>query len=155
VPILAYFLTWTTYGTWLPGDARQWVHKKGWAGRSYQKPDLGRRASAERLMTDERVRLNGDERQAVADSLRATCLAKGWAVHALAVRTNHVHIVVAAPNEKPEKAMVCLKAWASRALNVRLGARRWWTRHGSTRYLKTEVSLAKAIEYVNGQDPAR
>ncbi len=22
---LAYFLTWTTYGTWLPGDERGWV----------------------------------------------------------------------------------------------------------------------------------
>jgi len=24
---LAYFLTWTTYGTWLPGDERGWVLK--------------------------------------------------------------------------------------------------------------------------------
>lgn len=22
---LAYFITWTTYGTWLPGDPRGWV----------------------------------------------------------------------------------------------------------------------------------
>jgi len=87
--------------------------------------------------------------------LLATCSAKGWAVHALAVRTNHVHIVVTAPNERPEKVMVCLKAWASRRLNTRLRTRRWWTRHGSTRYLKTEVSLAKAVAYVNSQDSAR
>ena len=26
---LAYFLTWTTYGTWLPGDERGWVAKPG------------------------------------------------------------------------------------------------------------------------------
>ena len=24
---LAYFLTWTTYGTWLPGDERGWSRK--------------------------------------------------------------------------------------------------------------------------------
>ena len=24
---LAYFLTWTTYGTWLPGDERGWNRK--------------------------------------------------------------------------------------------------------------------------------
>ena len=24
-PPLAYFLTWTTYGTWLPGDERGWI----------------------------------------------------------------------------------------------------------------------------------
>src|SRR5262249_3307643 len=27
--VLAYFLTWTTYGTWLPGDARGWVQVPG------------------------------------------------------------------------------------------------------------------------------
>jgi hypothetical protein len=26
---LAYFLTWTTYGSWLPGDERGWVAKPG------------------------------------------------------------------------------------------------------------------------------
>jgi hypothetical protein len=26
---LAYFLTWTTYGSWLPGDERGWVEKPG------------------------------------------------------------------------------------------------------------------------------
>ena len=24
---LAYFITWTTYGTWLPGDERGWNRK--------------------------------------------------------------------------------------------------------------------------------
>ena len=28
---LAYFLTWPTYGTWLPGDERGWVeYRHGW-----------------------------------------------------------------------------------------------------------------------------
>jgi hypothetical protein len=28
---LAYFLTWVTYGTWLPGDDRGWVeYRHGW-----------------------------------------------------------------------------------------------------------------------------
>ena len=26
---LAYFLTWPTYGTWLPGDERGWVEYQG------------------------------------------------------------------------------------------------------------------------------
>jgi hypothetical protein len=25
MPVLAYFITWTTYGTWLHGDARGWI----------------------------------------------------------------------------------------------------------------------------------
>ncbi len=28
---LGYFLTWVTYGTWLPGDERGWVeYQRGW-----------------------------------------------------------------------------------------------------------------------------
>jgi hypothetical protein len=28
---LAYFLAWSTYGTWLPGDERGWVeYARGW-----------------------------------------------------------------------------------------------------------------------------
>jgi hypothetical protein len=26
---IGYFLTWVTYGTWLPGDARGWVEYQG------------------------------------------------------------------------------------------------------------------------------
>ena len=35
---LAYFITWATYGTWLPGDERGWVeYRHGW-----QLPDRAR-----------------------------------------------------------------------------------------------------------------
>jgi hypothetical protein len=49
--------------------------------------------------------------------------------------------------------MSSLKAYATRGLrnaNV-LDHVNAWTRHGSTRYIKTPESLAKAIEYVRGQ----
>ena len=46
---LAYFLTWPTYGTWLPGDERGWVeYRHGW-----QLPDPARkreRRPARRMM---------------------------------------------------------------------------------------------------------
>ena len=34
---LAYFLTWTTYGTWLPGDERGW-NRKGEVKRTSNAP---------------------------------------------------------------------------------------------------------------------
>jgi hypothetical protein len=44
---LAYFLTWPTYGTWLPGDERGWVeYRRGW-----QLPDPARKLEAEARMT--------------------------------------------------------------------------------------------------------
>ena len=46
---LAYFLTWSTYGTWLPGDARGWIeYAHGW-----QFPDAARMLEAEARMTED------------------------------------------------------------------------------------------------------
>jgi len=149
--LLAYFLTWTTYGTWLPGDERGWVHH-GEGGILPGDPD--RVARAEKLMASAPIRLSDQQRKTVSETIRQSCLAKGWEVHALSVLSNHVHIVVAGCDETPEKAMSFLKAWSSRKLNNVFPAgtgRRWWTRHGSTRYIKSDVSLNKAIEYVNNQ----
>ena len=39
---VAFFLTWPTYGTWLPGDHRGWVlHQHGW-----KMPDPAKQAEA-------------------------------------------------------------------------------------------------------------
>ena len=54
---LAYFLTWTTYGTWLPGDERGWVKRK----RGFQAPDMSLHQSA-----------NAHERQGMRSHRRAT-----------------------------------------------------------------------------------
>jgi len=151
---LAYFITWTTYGTWLPGDTRWWVDKQGSAATPYREPDQERVLLARRLMKREPVRLASGERRIVKQVIRRACQIKDWAVHALNVRSNHVHIVVTAHEESPERVMSSLKAWASRRLNESSGEerrRRWWTRHGSTRYLNAQRSLVRAIQYVRNQ----
>ena len=51
---LAYYLTWTTYGTWLPGDERGWVK----FGRGQQQPDSIRKIEAEARMTEDACRLD-------------------------------------------------------------------------------------------------
>jgi REP element-mobilizing transposase RayT len=150
MPILAYFLTWTTYGTWLPGDRRCWVHKRGSVETPYQIPNASREAFARSLMPGEPVFLDADERVVVEGAILAACRRKRWSVHALSVRSNHVHIVVTANDQSPERTMANLKAWASRALGQKTH-RRWWTIHGSTRYIKAESSLASAIAYVQNQ----
>ena len=72
-----------------------------------------------------------------------------WSFAAL-VRTNDVHVVVAA-DQSPERVMNTFKAYASRALNRtaldRLDRRRW-ARHGSTRHLWTRTAISAAVHYV-------
>ncbi len=71
------------------------------------------------------------------------------------VRTNHVHVVVTA-DVSPEDVLTQLKAWASRRLNEHAGLRhaapderpRWWTGHGSTKWINDARYLDHAIRYV-------
>jgi hypothetical protein len=58
---LAYFLTWPTYGTWLPGDERGWTqYRRGW-----QLPDAARELEAEARMTEDACRLDVEQRVVV------------------------------------------------------------------------------------------
>ena len=79
-----------------------------------------------------------------------TCAFRAWHVYAIHVRTNHIHAVLGG-DAKPERMLTDLKAYASRKLNE-LGLdppeTKRWARHGSTRYLWDERSLAAAIRYV-------
>ena len=51
---IAFFLTWVTYGTWLPGDARGWVdYRRGW-----QPSDPVLELEAAARMTEDACRLS-------------------------------------------------------------------------------------------------
>ena len=57
---LAYFLTWPTYGTWLPGDERGWVdYHRGW-----QLPDPARKLEASARMNESACWLDDEQSQA-------------------------------------------------------------------------------------------
>ncbi|MBI2806806.1 MAG: transposase [Planctomycetes bacterium] len=142
---IAYHITWTTYGTWLPGDARGWV-KKTEAGIHAGRESL--KASAERGIAQAAVTLSDAQRQTVEETIHRHCHIRGWEIHALNVRTNHVHVIVSAP-EVPEKVMGEFKAWCSRKLNEMAGVnQKWWTHHGSTKWINDGAYLENAIRYV-------
>ena len=154
---LAYLITWTTYGTWLHGDARGWV-QSGQPG--IQPPAPLRRAAMQRRMTEEPVLLEETQRQLVENTIRQHCTIRGWMLHAINVRSNHVHVVVSA-DTTPEQVMQQFKAWCSRRLSEQRdgparsgnpsknGRHRWWTEHGSTKWIIDEDYLQNAIRYVN------
>ena len=83
-------------------------------------------------------------------ALKDVCAYRGWTLFAAHVRTQHIHLVVAAKDD-PEKVLHDLKAYASRA-RTRAGldgeTKRRWTRHGSTRYLWKAEHIGAAIHYV-------
>ena len=152
---LGFFLTWATYGTWLPGDERGWV----WHGKGLQLPDPIRQLEAEAHMAEDACVLDPEQRSVVERTIANHCDIRGWQVHAVNCRTNHLHVVVSAPLH-PDKIRNQLKAWCTRHLKEldrsRLGAAgilhpvrdNWWAERGSRRYLGDEESLEAAILYV-------
>jgi REP element-mobilizing transposase RayT len=154
---LAYFLTWTTYGTWLPGDSRGWVNRhREVCDPLVAAPSAALESRARGLMKEDPVLLDEHMRQAVDAALREACLEFHWAVHALEVRSNHVHVVVAACDASPGKVMGIFKVRGTQALNA-LGfgggdRDRWWTRDGSKRILNSPASVEAAVRYVMSQD---
>ena len=143
---IGYFLTWVTYGTWLPGDSRGWVEYR----HGSQLPDPAREAEDAAKMTEEACRLSGEQRDAVMQQIGETCRHRGWQWHAVNCRSNHVHVVVSAASIPPKKIRGDLKAWATRCLKQQFDEKRenWWAERGSVRYLNDEESLEASIVYV-------
>ncbi|HWB20880.1 MAG TPA: transposase [Phycisphaerales bacterium] len=149
----AYFLTWTTYGTWLHGDVRGSVNQTQNApGSLFLPPDHNQVAYFSQKQAAAQFLLSDEMRPIVDQSIRDHSLRRIWQLLALNVRTNHVHLIVnCADSYTPEIVMQQLKSWATRRLIaadlVRRGAR-IWTDHGSTRYLNDHPSLERAVNYV-------
>ncbi|MBL8867232.1 MAG: transposase [Planctomycetia bacterium] len=142
---LAYHITWHTYGSWLPGDDKGWV-KRDVPG--IQPPDSELRSQVEDDLAHERPLLTDEQRAIVEETIREECRIRSWTLHAVNVRSNHVHIVVSS-DRKPEEVMHQLKSWSSRKLNEQVGAKtRWWAYHGSTKWIVDQAYLANAIRYV-------
>ena len=153
---LAFLITFRTYGTWLHGDERGSIDR-------YHNNFRAPRLPCNRVMHDRHakrlksqpVKLNARQRATIKTAIKGVCKYRTWRLIAINVRTNHIHIVVAINEAKPESAVRDFKAYSTRELRAR---DLWkelhspWSEGGSSRYLWKEVSVAAACEYVvNGQ----
>ena len=149
---LAYFITFTTYGTWLHGTdkgAGSVDRHHNVYGTPFISADHERERLAEEKMTGPPYRLREAARTLVRDAIVGLCQEKNWTLLALHVRTNHVHVVLSA-DRNPKRLRSDLKARASRELNrsgVDTNDKRW-TRGGSGRHLFDEASIEAAVRYV-------
>ncbi len=148
---LAYFLTFTCYGTWLHGDERGSVDREhNVPGTPVIPPDAARHARERDNLAQLPYRLDEARRQVALHALCEIAQRKGWTLHAVHVRSNHVHLVVTADGP-PERILNDFKIAVSRRLNQAFPTERdrtRWTRHGSTRYLWTEEAIAEKVHYV-------
>ena len=152
--VLGYHITWTTYGTWLPGDVRGWVQ---WGEWGIKPPDSERERKAREHMVESAVVLTKDQRAIVELTIIDHCRIRGWTLHAVNARSNHIHLVVTADRDADE-VRDQLKAWCSRKLSdaaglvgtvaKKAGRRHWFTEGGDNERIDNEEYLANAIAYV-------
>ena len=143
---IAYFITWTTYGTWLPGDDRGW-NRKGELEIRPPEPLFYEAAAAG--MKESAFLLSEDDRQLIVTTVRDHCVIREWELHAVNARSNHVHVVVTAPCYQPESVASQFKAWGTRKLKLNHPARtRFWTQGASCRWINRDEELTAVIEYV-------
>jgi REP element-mobilizing transposase RayT len=149
---LAYFITWTTYGTWLPGSAKgegsvDTAHNV--YGTPFVEPNEKKEQAAREAMTQPPYVMSAAEREVVCKAIVGLAKERGWTLWALHVRSNHIHVVVSAERD-PGRIMSDMKGRASRDLNEAgfdSAERKRWTRHGSTRHLFREEDVAAKVRY--------
>lgn len=148
---LAYFLSFTCYGTWLHGRAPGSVDRAhNEFGTPFLPPDAGQMANRQDKLPEPPFTLDQPRRQVVLATVEEVSRYRGWHLFAAHVRTNHVHLV-ARGEADPDKMLDDYKAYASRRLkeaNLDPARRKRWTQGGSTRYLWTPGHLERAVRYV-------
>ena len=107
---LGYLITFRCYGTWLHGDERGAIDRFHNRYKSpYLPPSARRKTLADRQLKSSPVTLNASQRRTVESAICEVCDHRKWSLHAVSVRTNHVHSVVSIGREKPERALKCAK----------------------------------------------
>lgn len=140
----AFLLTFTTYGSHLPGDPRGWCHH----ARGVHPPDEGLFEHSQRIQRAKAVHLEHDARIVVLGAIVEVCAFRGWLLRAAHVRTEHVHLV--AGGDDPDRIIRDCKAYSTRALRMRglCGVdARVWARGGSTVPLRDERAVEDAARY--------
>ncbi|MFK7817552.1 MAG: hypothetical protein AB8G99_02440 [Planctomycetaceae bacterium] len=144
---LAFFITWTVYGTHLQGDNRGWRRRS----KGEQLPEPRLLSWRQERLKHEILLLDPSQQQTVMRECRKQCDHRAWRLWAIAARSNHVHAVVAATNYNGSTVRDQLKANATRGLREQWSAfanRPVWTKGGDWQCINTIDGLDSVIEYV-------
>lgn len=103
------------------------------------------------------VRLTTAHAETLLEQLLETARIRGWAIRAVAIMADHMHIVVGVPGDpNPSKLLGDFKSWGTRCLSRRFGAPAsgtWWTERGSRRKLGDDQAIHGAVRYALYDQP--
>lgn len=142
--IVGYMATWTTFGAWLPGDERGYVDNKG----KLQNADEKILQRSKELQKSPTVTLNIVEMKIAKQTILDEALKIEHKIIALAVCSNHVHLLARPHNQPFEKIINRYKSLTTRMF-WELGRKgKIWTRGFDSRFCFTETEIAARIVYI-------
>ena len=142
----------TTYGNWLPGDARGYVDEHNEYGTPFDAPSATQERSARKRMKESTVLFDAEHAETILRRWQETVGDLDGLLVVVAIMRNHFHFVAVFSGKiMKAKLLQFFKGRASRALNQKYGKRTWWTDSGSVRYSFDESAFRARIEYVKKQ----
>jgi len=141
--MIGYMVTWTTYGTWLQGDERGYVKN----GKILAQNDKLRSANR-RQQKYSTVRFNSEQKQIVQNSIIKEAQRINHKMFAIAVCSNHVHLVAGISEESIEQAVHRYKYSATLALRKLGTDGKIWSKGFDKRFCFTDRELENKIKYV-------
>jgi REP element-mobilizing transposase RayT len=144
---LGYMLTWTTYGTWLQGDERGYV-KDGQVLRGDKKLIC----LCEKFQKGQQVKLRHNEKDIVRRAIVNEAERIGYTIEALAVCSNHIHLVARYFPEPIGQTVSRFKNVTASALRKHGRAGRVWTRGFDKRFCFKQDDLTRRIQYVKNHN---
>ncbi len=162
-----WLITWTCYGTWLPGARQGFVsHVRdehgdlvihNIPGTPYDADMPALEAHARSKMKGPPVSLDQPAAEALILQYQETCNIRGWELQAASVMYNHTHIVVGvAGDPDPQAILETFKSWATRALKKLRPLPpngTFWTAKGSKRKLPNARAVHDGVVYVVRKQP--
>lgn len=160
----ALHITWTTYGTWLPGDARGYVSntlqdngfylpRRNIIGTPYTQDSPTTRKRAASLQKHPTAYLTTRLALGVAEELVEAASQRDWYIARAAVMAAHVHVVVMnCPADGPAVRRILKGTTQARVSKLHRNVRKWFTAGGSDRYKNTPREIENAIRYVARQE---
>lgn len=148
---MIFLLTFTCYGSHLPGDSRgSFDHVRRGEPRNWLPAPGFVKFNRQRMRQEPFLLSDSTLRALVRDAILDVSRYRKWFLYALHVRTNHVHSVVHA-DAPASRALNDYKSYATRALRAAAMVepeRIVWTHGGTAHRIATPEGLKNAIRYV-------
>jgi len=141
--MIGFMATWTTYGTWLQGNKKGYV-KNGTTLEA--NPELEK--SNEESLKHDKIKIPKSLSVIVKNAILKEAEEIGQKVYAIAVYSNHVHIVVESIGKRCGYSVGRFKKAATKTLRKYGYNDKVWTKGFDKRYCYHEQELEKKIQYV-------